>query len=1023
MEKFWGFFIKRERFSYMLMFFLVLAGFYAMFAIPKESAPEVQVPVAIVATVFPGANAADVETLVTNKIEERLFNNLDELNKLTSSSREGISVITVEFSADAPLDESIAEVKDEVDKVKGELPDEAEDPTVSEVNFADQPIMSISVSTDLPQTEFIALAEKAESEIKSVPGVSRAVLSGLPDREITVYVDPESLVRYGISLSEIVNTLSQANASLPVGSVAVNGIEYAISFEGGIDELSSIENIPVAGSGNATIYLRDVATISTGTAPEATLSRVSVDGGPSAQAATFSIFKRSGGDITKITAGVRDKLEELEEGLLKDATVLVSYDSGELVNDDLSSLSFSGIQTVILVIIILLLFLGPKEAFIAGLSIPISFLVAFIGLYTSGNTINFVSLFSLILAVGILVDSAIVVTEAIYAEKQNGKTGKEAALATIHTFGWPLISGTATTIAVFAPLFLVSGVTGKFIASIPFTIIFVLLASLFVALAFVPLIAARFLEKHVTSPFIAFQEKITERIISSYRNIIKNIVAHRDRENMFIFSIWFFFVIALTLPFIGAVSVIFFPQEDIDFIYAEIELPQGSVLGETDFVTRQVEEILYEKRNIESFVTTVGAGSEFGSGASGEKYANILILLRDDRDQISTEVVDELRRDFASISGATVRVSEPSGGPPTGKPIVIKFKGDDMDALAAAVNQAERVLKDIPGSTQVENSFTNDGLAFALDIDRDAISKTGLSPAGLAFALRTAVFGVTATTINQADTDIDVVVKLNIDGGIPLGLGVPEATIDQVLSIPIKTPNGNILLGSVAQVRLEKNNAVISHEDRSRIASVSSDVLKGFTPQKVTGEFIKNFNTNELPDGVSLVIGGENEEVNRSFRDMFIALIIGFISILAILILQFNSFKQGLMIVSVIPLSLVGVLFGLSLTGKTVSFPSIMGFIALSGIVVNNSIILIDVMNHLRKENPTWSKAQVAIEGATQRLRPILLTTLTTVIGVIPLTYASGLWSPLAFAIMFGLTFATVVTLVLIPVLYYRWKT
>ena len=1022
MESFWGFFTKRERFSYMLMAVLVGAGFYSMFAIPKESSPEVQVPVAIVTTVFLGANASDVELLVTNKLEERLFNNLDALNKLNSTSREGVSVITVEFNADAPLEKSIAEVKDEVDAVTPELPGEAEDPFVSEVNFVDQPILTLSVSTDLPTTEFIELADQIESNLKSVKGVSRVGRSGLPDREVTIFIDSEALVRYGLSLSEITSSLNQANASLPVGSIAVNGVTYAISFEGGLKTPEEVADIPVGRSGNATIYVRDVATVSTGTEAARTLSRVSVNGQPSEQSATFSIFKRRGGDITRITEAVNDKVDEMEAGFLSDATVLVSYDTGELVKDDLENLSFSGLQTVGLVIIVLLLFLGWKEALIAGLAIPLSFLVAFIGLYLSGNTINFVSLFSLILAVGILVDSAIVVTEAIHSEKQSGKSGIGAALATIKTFGWPLISGTATTIAVFAPLFIVSGVTGEFIASIPFTIIFVLAASLFVALAFVPLIASHFLHEHSPSPFVVFQERITAKITETYHNIVHRILGDRDTENVFLFSMTLMFIIAFALPIIGGVQVIFFPQEDIDFIYVETELPEGSILSQTDIVSRRVEEVLYNNPEIDSFVTTVGAGSEFGSAASGERYANQLIILRDDRKKTSTEVVEDLRVALREVEGATIRVSEPSGGPPTGKPVAIKFYGDNLDNLSQAVSYAETVLETVPGATQVENSFANDGITFKLDIDRDALSRTGLSPSQLAFTLRTAVVGINTTTINQETADIDVIARLNITGGIPELRDTPNATIDDVLAIPIKTPNGTILLGSVASVSIERSNTSIVHEDRNRVATLSADLVKGSTPAGVVKAFEEKLDTENLGEGITYKVGGENEEVNKSFRDMFIALIVGFALILGILVLQFNSYKQAFIIVSIIPLSLIGVLFGLAIVNKPVSFPSIMGFIALSGIVVNNSIILIDVMNSLRKEHPEWTSDKVAVEGATLRLRPILLTTLTTVIGIIPLTYASGLWSPLAFSIMFGLSFATIVTLILVPILYGRWQ-
>lgn len=1023
MKKFWNFFLDNKNFSYIIVVALVIFGFISLITIPKESAPEVQVPVAIVSTVYPGASALDIEKLITNKIEEQLNNNLENVSKITSSSRDGLSSVVVEFNAKADIDNSVRSTKDEVDKVKSDLPSDANDPFVSEVNFVDQPIMSVEIISDLDDLELTRLLDDVESEIKKVQGISKVVASGLPEREAQVIVNKESLAQFNISILDVVNALRSANNSLPVGSIQLDGVNYAVTFEGSIEDPSEIKDVAIFSKGGQPVYIRDIATVNDGVGNRNTEARVSLNGEPSRSAVSLSVFKRGGGDITTISDNVLDKLEELKSGLLSDVDYLVSFNTGEFVKDDLTTLSLSALQTIILVMIILFLALGWREAIIAGLAIPLSFLVAFIALDGSGNTINFVSLFSLILSVGILVDSAIVITEAIHTNMKEGGNKTEAARKAVNTFYSPLISGTATTIAVFAPLFLLSGVTGEFISSIPFTIIFVLLASLFVALAIVPLIASIFLRRRNMSKFEEGQERRAHKIEDTYRKFIGSIIGDRKKEKLFFTIITILFFVAVSFPFIGAVKVIFFPQEDIDFIFIDIEESQGSTLASTDLAVRQVEEVLYDFDVIDSFVTVIGGSSSFSGDTviADEKLANITVLLDKDRKQRSTEILQEVRREMSKITSADVRVFEPNSGPPAGAPVYIKFFGDNLDDINNTVKKAETLLASIDGTSEINSSAKTDSTEFVLRIDRAKASQVGLSASQVAFFLRTAIFGTDATTINTPNEDIDVVVKMNLNDG---QLDRPEdtvvTTIDTIKKLPIPTPSGSVLIGSLLDTNIDLSNTVISHEDRKRIGFVSS-ALSG---ERTAGEIVSEFNHRQgeldLPKGVEISFGGETEDVQQTFKEMGMALVLGVILILAILVLQFNSYRHAIYIVAILPLSLVGVLFGLSITGKPLSFPSIMGFIALAGIVVNNSIILIDVMNSQRLENPKKPVKDVVIDGAVSRLRPIVLTTLTTVIGIFPLTYASELWGPLAYSIMFGLSFSVVITLILVPILYNR---
>lgn len=1016
----WHFFLKKQQFSIFLVGVLMLFGLYTMLTIPKESTPEVEIPVGIVTTILPGGSASDIEQLVTNKLEEEI-NNTENIDKLVSYSQEGVSTISAQFLASANLDKSMQDLKDAVDRAKVKLPVEAKNPIITRVNFSDQPILIASISLDAPPSEVTKIAKQVEDDLKNIKGVSKILTTGVRQRETQVIVKKELLADYGLRITDIIQAIGANNASLPIGTISLDGVEYAVKFRGDIATPTEVPNVVVARKNGHPVYLRDIAFISDGLTKEATLSRVSVGGMPAQQGITLSIFKNAGGDVITLTKILRDRLTELQKTLLKNTEVVVTFDRGELVNKDLTELTRTGLETVVLVMISLFLTIGWRESIVAGLSIPLSFLIAFIGLWASGNTINFVSLFSLILAIGILVDSGIVITEAIHARLKKYGNTYDAAVASLKEYSWPLIAGTLATVAVFIPLFFISGVTGKFIASIPFTVIFVLFASIFVALGVVPLIAILFTTGE-QNKFEKWQEIYTHKTQLWYQAKLRGILSNRKFQNRFLGALVGFFVVALSLPITGAVKTIFFPQSDSDFIYLDIEKKQGTTLYQTDLSIRAIEEILYELPNIDSFVTTVGESSQFNeSKGSSSKLANITLNLKKDRKLTSSEVKQDVKKALLTFRDAEVRVIEPSNGPPTGAPIAIKVTGTDLPNIERTVSRIEEILQKIKGVTDITTSTKDDGSQFAITVDKAKAAELGLNPAIIASILRASVNGTTATTIRDNDKDIDVVVKTNLNPDYTTPDQTTDTTVDSLRQLGIQTPNGSVLLGSVMTVTLEKSNTLIRHEGKKRIATISGYTIPGTTVQDVKKEFDVEQKMLVLPDDVRVVFGGENEEVDRSFRDMFFALIAGLALMFAILVLEFNSFRYTSYLLAVIPFSLVGVLTGLALTGNPLSFPSMLGFIALAGVIINHAIILMDSMQHLLVARPHGPLIDVVVEAANTRLRPIILTTITTVVGMIPLTFASAMWAPLAFAIMFGLAFAMILTLILIPILFYRW--
>ncbi|MCA9363133.1 efflux RND transporter permease subunit [Candidatus Kaiserbacteria bacterium] len=1078
----WDFFIKNNRFAYLFLTALIGVGLYSISSIPRESSPEVVIPIGVVSTVLPGAPAADVESLVTNEIERGL-SSLENVKEITSTSRESVSSVIIEFDESADLDKSILDLKDKVDAIKPDLPSDANDPFVSEVNFVDQPILTVAISADLSDLELTDLTSQLEKEIESVTGVSKVEINGVRDREVTVIVDQKSLLRYNLSLLDITQAIRNANLTFPIGQIINEGVSYNIAFDGDITDTSEIADIPISSLGGQPVYVSDIAKVEDALAPASSLSRLSVNGDPSQNSATIDVYKQVGGDITAITKAVNKRVEELKkvDGLLFGITTVPVIDSGDMINKDLLRLGGSGLQTVLLVVILLVFAIGWREGLLAGTAIPLSFMIGFIGLYFSGNTINFLSLFSLILGIGILVDSAIVMVEGINRKMKDNVhiNKKEAAIQAIAEFKLPLISGTLTTVSMFVGLFIVSGVTGQFIASIPFTLIFLLFASLFVSLAILPLLASNFLHRRNTTQFEIKQLEYARKLESWYKRHLELYLHDKTKQQKFqaliisllVFSIFlainvfagalagpftylitlkslqtqdkrswpnwkrkiiwfpqFILVIVISslisstiLPSARIVEVVFFEQSDSDYLIVEIEEPEGTTKDVTDISVRRVEEFLYSIPEIDSYSVTVGSGSQWGNGGTGEKFANIFINLDLDRKRTSTDIVTELRKQFSTLKDIDVTIDQPSDGPPTGAPILVKFLGDNLTDLTNLANQTAELFKEQSQTINVRTSTNNNSTEFVLELDKDKAAAVGVSPFLVSQLARTAIYGSDATSITTLVDDIDVVVKLNVSNdNLPTTDTVNRTSINALGDITVPSQVGPVPLSSLVNVSLRESSSVINHQDGKRVVSVEADVIEGANAREVQALLLAEIESNiNLPDGVIISTGGgESDESNKAFMEMFLALIVGVGLMVCVLTLQFNSYLHMRYVLSILPYSLIGIFFGLAITGSTLSFPSMMGFIALSGIVVNNSILLIDMMNKLRKEDPSRSIDEVITITAASRLRPILLTTITTVFGMIPLTYAGDLWAPLAYAVMFGLIFSVFITLLLIPITY-----
>ncbi|MDD4409919.1 MAG: efflux RND transporter permease subunit, partial [Candidatus Pacebacteria bacterium] len=794
----WHFFVENRRFAIVMVLLSCLIGLFSIYSLPKESSPEIDIPIAMVTTIYAGAGAEDVEELVTDVLENKIVS-MSGVDKVTSSSKKGVSVIMVQFDVDADGKEKVADLKNEIDKVKKDLPDDVQEPSVIKADFNNSPIMiySLSGQYDLPNLK--SMAEDIKKELEGVSGVSKVEISGGQDREIKVVVDKSELDKFQLSLSQVTSAIGQSNTDIPIGSIETGDEKYTLRFEGRINNAEQIKNIPVGVSGSIPVFVKDIATVIDGFQDATTLSYFGKGGEESYPAISLNIYRASGGEILEISDEVGKRMEKVKASLPENVSIDVVDNDGESIATDLGGLLRTGAETILIVSLAVLFFVGWREALLSAISIPLSYFLTFFVLDRIGYTLNFLTLFSLILALGIMVDAAIVVSDAMNKEIKSGKSSKEAALKTIDEFKSPLIFGTLTTVFAFVPMLLASGIMGKFIRTIPVTVTIILLSSILIAVMVLPALAVKWInigrkagehEKPEPRYFVFAKEK--------YEFLIRKLFSDNKLANTFLFGVILLFFFALALPATGLLKSTLFPSSDTDKIYINIEELPGTMLDKTSAVTKKVEENLMNYSDIKSLQLNIGSPvSTSASSSSGksENRANIIINLKKDRKKPSYEFVKDLRTDLGrkDFGTAKVEVVELGYGPSSGSPVQINITGTDLTKLEEISNEYESILKGIKGVSNVDTSIEETNGEFVIEVDRAKAQTYGLSAIQIASVLRNAVNGTTGTVIRENGNDTDVVVKSNIGGDIE---NTNKTTLDMINSLTIETAKGDIPLST-----------------------------------------------------------------------------------------------------------------------------------------------------------------------------------------------------------------------------------
>ncbi len=1007
--------IRNRTTVFVLVLLIVFIGTYSYIRLPREAAPDVKIPYVVVTTTAEGVSPEDMESSVTMKLETELTG-LDGLKEMTSQSMEGVSSIFLEFFPEVKIEDALQDVRDGVDLAKADLPSDAEEPFIREISIAEWPIMMIGITGEVSPVKLKAIADELSDAIEAIAGVLKAEVSGELEREIRVDIDPDRVAAYDLTIPELIALIPSENVNISAGSLETEGVKFNVRVPGEFGGSEEIDHLLLAVRGGKPIYLADVAEIRDTFKDRMSYSRVN-----GVSSITVSVQKRTGANIVLISDAVKVILEQARKEAPEGVEFEIIQDFARYIRWMVKDLENSILTGLVLVMGVLFLFLGLRTSLIVAVAIPMSMLMSFTFISALGYTLNMIVLFSLLLALGMLVDNAIVIVENIYRHVQLGHSRFEAALIGTREVAWPVTTSTATTVAAFSPLLFWKGMMGEFMKYLPITLMITLISSLFVALVISPTVSSIFVSG------AGKKRREDHWFVRGYRRLLVTGLEHRFAT----LSLAALLLIGLALVYaMSGHGVELFPDIDPDEAHVNIRSPQGTNIEESDRLARQVEErITPYGEHLDYVVANVGGGGGgfFGAGAGGAHNSTITLVFSEYevRERPSAEVVVDIRRDLSDIAGAEVNLKKQEEGPPTGAAVTVRIIGKDFSMLESLSEEAKQMFADVPGLVNLRSDLEVTRPEIAFKVDRQRAMLLGVNTEMIGRFLKTAIFGRAVGTYREFNEEYDITIRL------PLSQLV---NIEDLLRLQIQNNAGKAVpLSSVGEFSYQGGFGTITRINEERVVTLTGDaegrlstaVLKG-----VQGRLEKL----QLPAGYEIRFAGEKEEQRKAQAFLSKAFVVALLLIVLILVTQFNSLTVPLIIMTTVVLSLVGVLGGLLICGCP--FGVIMtgvGVISLAGVVVNNAIVLLAYTRQLQRGGAELFEAVVSA-GMT-RLRPVLLTAATTILGLVPMatgfsfnfhefklvtrSESSQWWGGMAIAVIFGLAFATVLTLVVVPTLYF----
>ena len=1009
--------VKRPVTTILIFIGLMVMGIYSLTQLPIDLYPEMELPYVVVFTTYPGASASDIESNVTQTLEGTL-NSVSKLKEITSRSSDGLSVIFMNFEYGTNLDEASNDIRSSLSVVERYLPEDCEKPTIIKFNTNMMPIIfyAVTANESYQGLEKI-LNEKIVNPLNRIEGVGSVNLTGVPGRKIYIDVDPRKIEAYNLTVEQIGNILRAENMNMPAGYIEMGKNDYPLRIQGEFPESDVVRNIVVSSYNGANIYLKDIAEIRD-TIRESKLD-TRING---ARGMGMFVQKQSGGNTVKVTKEVDTQLEVLTKSLPPDVKVEKLFDSASFIRDSISNLTETLMYAALFVILVVLFFLGRWRAtFIIILTIPISLIVAFIYLFVSDASINIISLTSLSIAIGMVVDDAIVVLENITKHVERGSRPREAAIYATNEVWLAVIVTTLTVVAVFFPLTFVKGLTGVMFKQLGMSVTITIVTSVFAAITLTPTLSSLMLKWYPIrkeAPWYTYDGSIRKGL-----NLFDNFYEKTLRWALYHKRIT---LILALLIFIGSMSLFrvinteFFPEADESRVSATIELQTGTRVSETVKTAETINELIRTKYpEVKTMSTTAGYDDQGGFAAlfSAQGTHTISYTLRlvpiEERKRSSTELAEVLREDLAKypeIVNYTVSTSENMGSFGSNT-VDVEIYGYNVSETNIVADSLSHRLKKLKGAKDVTISRDKSKPELQIILDQNKMITNGLNTAMVSSAVKNRVDGLTATRLRQFGDEYDVVVRLKKSS---------TSTLTDIENLGISNQMGQIIrLGEIAQIKEYWAPPSIEHKRKERIVTVS------FTPYKesltkLQTEVQKIINTTELPAGVMVQISGSIQDQMESFMDIAQLMVISLILVYLIMASQFESLRMPLIIMFSIPFAFSGVAIALWLTHTTLSVISGIGAVLLIGIVVKNAIVLVDFINLMRERGNELYEA-IALSGRS-RLRPVFMTSATTILGMLPLAMSKGsgseLWSPMGISVIGGLIFSTMVTLVLVPVVY-----
>ena len=1009
--------VKRPVTTILIFIGLMVMGIYSLTQLPVDLYPEMELPFVVVYTTYPGASATDIESNVTRPLENTL-NSVSNLKEITSRSSDANSVIFMNFEYGTNLDEASNDIRSNLSFVERYLPEDCESPTIIKFNTNMMPIIFYAITADESYAGLEKiLDEKIVNPLNRIEGVGSVSLNGVPGRKVYVDVDPRKLEAYNMTIEQIGNILRAENINMPAGYIEMGKTDYPLRIQGEFPESDVLKNIVVTSLNGSSVKLKDIAEVRDTIRESKLDTRINGSRGMG-----MFVQKQSGGNTVKVTEEIEKSLETLKKDLPPDVKIEKLFDSASFIKDSISNLTETLMYAAIFVILVVLFFLGRWRAtFIIILTIPISLIVAFIYLFVSDASINIISLTSLSIAIGMVVDDAIVVLENITKHIERGSRPREAAIYATNEVWLAVIVTTLTVVAVFFPLTFVKGLTGVLFKQLGMSVTITIVTSVFAAITLTPTLSALMLKWYPIrkdAPFWTYDGSIRkglDRFDHFYEKTLRWALHHKTMV-----SILSFIIFIGSMSLFGLINTEFFPQADESRISATIELQTGTRVDQTILTSEKLNELIKTKYpEVDIMETSTGADDQGGfaamfsaQGTHSINYSLSLVPI-DERSKSVFEIAEEMRADFAKypeIVDFTISTSDNMGSF-GGSTVGVEVYGYDIAQTNLVAEQLSEKIKKMEGAKDVTISRDKSKPELQIIFDQNKMIANGLNTAMVSSVVKNRVEGLTATRLRQFGDEYDVVVRFKKNA---------TSTLTDIENIGISNSMGQIIrLGEIAQIKEYWAPPSIERKRKERIVTVS------FTPYKrslteLQVEIQKAIDETPMPSGVMVQISGAIKEQMESFMDIALLMVISLILVYLIMASQFESLKMPFIIMFSIPFAFSGVAIALFATNTALSVISGIGAVMLIGIVVKNAIVLVDFINLMRDRGYELYEA-IAISGRS-RLRPVIMTSATTILGMLPLAMSTGsgseLWSPMGVAVIGGLIFSTIVTLVLVPVVY-----